>query len=91
MSPERARSAVREAMAKIETTSLQVFGPSGPFELQIDFINTAVTDMCALAPGTERTGPRTTCFKSPDFREIYRCLLTWMSLGRQAARAYQID
>ncbi len=78
-------------MAQIETSSLQVFRPSSPFELQIDFINTAVTDMCALSPGTERTGPRTTSFQSEDFRVIYRCLLTWMSLGRHAAPAYQID
>ncbi len=91
MSPERARAAVREAMAGIDTASLQIFSPPGPYELQIDFINTAVTDLCAIAPGTDRTGPRTTSFQSQDFRLIYRCLLTWMSLGRHAAPAYQID
>jgi D-amino peptidase len=91
MSPERARAAVREAMAGVDTASLQIFSPPGPYELQIDFINTAVTDLCAIAPGTDRTGPRTTSFQSQDFRLIYRCLLTWMSLGRHAAPAYQID
>jgi D-amino peptidase len=91
MSPERARAAVRDAMAGIDTASLQIFRTPGPFELQIDFINTAVTDMCAIAPGTDRTGPRTTSYRCEDFRLIYRCLLTWMSLGRHAAPAYQID
>ena len=91
MSPERARAAVRDAMSHIESGSLQVFRPAGPFELQIDFINTAVTDMCALSPGTERTGSRTTSFQSADFQTIYRCLLTWMNLGKQAAPVYRVD
>jgi len=91
MSPQRAQAAIKDAMSRVDVGSLQVFRPSGPFELQIDFINTAVTDMCALAPGTERTGARTTSFVDADFLLIYRCLLTWMNLGRQAAPAYQIE
>ena len=91
MSPERARAALREAMAGVDVGSLEVFRPAGPFELQTDYINTAVTDMAAFSPGTERTGPRSTSFQNADFHEVYRCLLTWMHLGRHAAPAYQVD
>ena len=41
--------------------------------------------MLALAPGTERTAPRTVGFATDDFRTVYRAVLTWMNLGRRVA------
>jgi D-aminopeptidase len=41
--------------------------------------------MLAIAPGTERTSPRSVQFQTDDIRMLYRMLLTWMNLGRRVA------
>lgn len=92
-SPARARAAIRglirEAVKGVSVA--EVFTPAGPFTLEVDVAGTAIADVCALAPGTERPAPRTLSFASEDFRTIYRALLTWMGLGRQVAPAYTFD
>jgi hypothetical protein len=30
-------------------------------------------------------------FDTPDVRELYRCLLTWMNLGQRVAPSYTIE
>jgi D-amino peptidase len=92
-SPTKARAAIRGMMRDVVKNAerLEVWKPAGPFTFELDYVNTAVTDLCALAPGTERTAPRTTRFETDDFRVLYRCLLTWMHLGRHAAPAYRVD
>ena len=59
-----------------------------PFVLEADVANTSAADLCALAPGTDRTGPRTVRFQSEDFREAFRCLLAWTYLGASEAPRY---
>jgi D-amino peptidase len=90
-SPERARAAIRgmlrEAVKQVEQAT--VWRPAGPYGLEMDFITTAVADMCSLVPFTERTGPRTTRFQSDDIPTLYRCMLTWVRMGTHVAPAYQ--
>lgn len=93
MSPAKAQEGIRGMVrdAVKNTDRLEVWKPKGPFTLELDLVNTAVTDLCALSPGTVRTGPRTVSFASDDFRILYRCLLTWMHLGRSVAPRSPVD
>lgn len=92
-SPETARAEIRDVLRDVaeHPERLELFVPSGPFALEVDVINTAVADMCALSPGTVRRAPRGVAFDTPDVRELYRCLLTWMNLGQRVAPSYTIE
>jgi D-amino peptidase len=59
-----------------------------PVVLEADLVTTGATDLCSLAPGVERVGPRTVRFSTGDFREAFRCLLAWTYLGASEAPRY---
>ena len=88
--PQVARDAIRkaagEAVAGKGDLSPYLIEP--PIMLEADIANTSATDLCALAPGAERTGPRTVRFETEDFREAFRCLLAWVYLGASEAPRY---
>ena len=88
--PQVARDAIRkaagEAVAGKGDLSPYLIEP--PIVLEADIANTSATDLCALAPGAERTGPRTVRFETEDFREAFRCLLAWVYLGASEAHRY---
>jgi D-amino peptidase len=90
MHPELARKLIRDAAADVvaNRAGLQLFRPDGPFSLEVDVANTAVADLCSLAPGVVRTGARTLRFDTPDFREAFRCLLAFTYLGMSEAPRY---
>lgn len=92
-SPTKARAAIRGLIrdAVKNAERLEVWAPGGPFTLELDLVDTAVADLCALCPGTERSGPRTVTYETDDFRMLYRCMLTLMHLGRSAAPSSKID
>jgi D-amino peptidase len=93
LSPQVAHERIRRAALESVQAhrELLVFKPTGPFKLEVDMVNTSCTELAALAPGTERTGPRTVAFEAPDVREMMRCLLAWMYLARHAAPTYSVD
>jgi D-amino peptidase len=88
-SPSRAQAAirglVRESVKGVEHGAAEVWAPAGPFVLAVDTVNTDVADAIAVAPGSERSGPRTVRFAADDVRMAYRALLTWLALGRRTA------
>lgn len=88
--PSAAREAIRKAAAETVAArgELQPYRADPPFVLEADVANTSAADLCALAPGTDRTGPRTVRFQSEDFREAFRCLLAWTHLGSSEAPRY---
>ena len=90
MHPELARKLIRETAADVvaNPNGVQPFRPDGPFTLEVDVVNTAVADLCSLAPGVARTGARTLRFDTPDFREAFRCLLAFTYLGMSEAPRY---
>ena len=92
-SPAKARAAIRGLFRDVVKNAehLELFAPDGPFTFEVDVIGTAVADMCALSPGTERVAPRTVRFETDDFRMVYRCLLTWMNLGNRVAPTYPVE
>jgi D-amino peptidase len=91
--PTKARAAIRGLVRDVVKNAerLELWRPAGPYTLEIDLVNTVVTDLCAISPGTDRTGARTVAFTTDDFRVLYRCLLTWMHLGRSVAPTTPID
>jgi D-amino peptidase len=90
MHPSKAREAIRQAAeaAVRDRASLQQFRIDPPFSLEADVANTSATELCALVPGVERTGPRTVSFRTDDFRQAYRCLVAWTYLGASEAPRY---
>jgi D-amino peptidase len=92
-SPRRAQAAirglVRESVKGVD--GAEAWRPDGPFPLEVDVVNTAVADLLEIAPGTERTEPRTLRFEADDVRILYRALLTWMNLSRRVAPTSPVE
>ena len=88
--PVAAREAIRAATAEAVAgaNELVPFAIRPPIVLEADTANTSSAELCALAPGVERAGPRTVRFATEDFREAYRCLLAWTYLGASEAPRY---
>ena len=90
MHPSAAREAIKKAAAETVAAlgELQPYRPGPPFTLEADVANTSAADLCSLAPGTDRVGPRTVRFETEDFPEAFRCLLAWTYLGSSEAPRY---
>ncbi len=89
--PQQVAQTVQDATRRLVAESIkqadraQVWKPDGPFTLEALLTTSAIGDMLAIAPGTERTSPRSVQFHTEDIRMLYRMLLTWMNLGRRVA------
>ena len=90
MSPQRAREEIERAASEVvrDAASFEPFRPDPPFLFEADTTNTVSAELCALAPGTRRTGGRTVAFETDDFAEGFRCLLAWTYLGAHEAPRY---
>jgi D-amino peptidase len=88
--PEEARDLIRKAAAEVtgDPSQFQPYRPEPPFVLEVDVLNTGIADLCSLAPGVERTGPRTLRFETDDFMQAFRCLLAFTYLGESEAPRY---
>jgi D-amino peptidase len=90
--PSAARTAIQGAAAEAVRAAgageLAPYRPDPPFVMEADVANTSAADLCALAPGTDRTGPRTVRFQTDHYREAFRCLLAWVYLGASEAPRY---
>ena len=62
--------------------------PKGPFELEIDWMNASMADLCEQIPSVERTGGRTTRYRSDDYGTCYRMLLALLTMASPAAYQY---
>jgi D-amino peptidase len=84
-SPENVREELRMVVSDAVKLSdrAEVWRPAGPYALEVDVTSTALADMLAIAPGTERPSARTLRFETEDLRVLYRAVLTWMNLGRR--------
>src|SRR6266480_4107225 len=88
--PQAARDLIRAAATDVvrDPSQFQPLHPEPPFVLEADVLNTGIADLCSLAPGVERTGPRTLRFETDDFMQAFRCLLTFTYLGESEAPRY---
>ncbi len=91
-SPQKARAAIRGIVREaVRVEHPEFFAPTGPFTLEVDTVNTAVADIAAIAPGSERPGARTLSFAANDIQTVYRALLTWMNLTRRVAPTSPVE
>jgi D-amino peptidase len=90
MHPANAREAIRAAAAEVVAgaAGFEPYRPPPPFVLEVDVLNTGIADLCSLAPGVDRIGPRTLRFESDDFMQVFRCLLAFTYLGESEAPRY---
>jgi D-amino peptidase len=65
-----------------------LYRPSGPFVLEIDWMNANMADLCAQLPEVERAGGRTVRYRTPDFQTCYRMLLALLVMAAPAAYQY---
>ena len=87
VAPEAACGMIREAMQGAVSkhlagaSGLRPFLVSSPMTVEVDFAMTVHADHAAMAPGFERTGPRTAAFRHEDYREVFRAFRTMFNLG----------
>jgi D-amino peptidase len=88
--PQEARDLIQKTSAEVvrDPSQFQPYRPEPPFVLEANVLNTGIADLCSLAPGVERTGPRTLRFETDDFMQAFRCLLAFTYLGESEAPRY---
>jgi D-amino peptidase len=83
ISPELARGKIREAAKRAveRAPSLKPYRPDAPYELEIDFVNSACADAAELVPGTTRVNGLTTRYSVPDGDTLIRVIQAWTILA----------
>lgn len=85
--PVRARELIREASKRV-VADPQRFAPYAlalPLVLELELMNTAITDAVAIIPALQRTGPRSVRYECADVDTMFRALMTIVRLGGTVA------
>lgn len=84
LSPEAARDAIREGMARAlaRLDEMRIYEPAGPLRGEVDFRLPVMADYACVLPGVDRIGPRTVGFGGEDGDMLYR---TCLAVTRLAA------
>jgi D-amino peptidase len=83
VSPSRAQMLIKEGASKA-LKNLKQFKPfkiNPPIKLDVEFINTGMTEMAELVPGTKRIDGRTVSFVSDDYLEAFKVLRVMITLA----------
>jgi D-amino peptidase len=85
LSPEQARSAIREGMqravAALRQRKPSVYAFDTPVRLELVFTSTAKADAASLLPDAQRLDARTVCYEHTDFLNVFRAFRALMLLG----------
>lgn len=83
LSPERARSAIGEAVTRAlgRLGEMQLCRGEPPLRCEIDFLQPVMADFASMPPGVERIGPRTIAFEAPNADELYRWFVSCFRLA----------
>jgi D-amino peptidase len=82
LSPAEARQALTAKAAEALRAPLPApFTPAPPFELEIDFLTTSMTEYAAVVPGARRPRPRTVAATAADTEELNRYLASFLDLA----------
>ena len=76
---ERIRDGAAEAVRRAK--SLAPFRPPAPFDLEIDFVNSACADAAELVPATRRMSGLTCAYRAPDAATLIRVIQAWTILA----------
>jgi D-amino peptidase len=77
---EEARRLIREGAQAALAQRCTPFRPEPPITLLVEFMKSSHTDIAALVPSVERTGPRSVQFTHDDYLQVYRALLVMAAL-----------
>ena len=77
----RIRAAAAAAVKKANAGAFQPFRPAPPFDLEIDFVNSACADAAELVPGTQRLGGLTAAYRAPDAPTLIQVIQAWTILA----------
>lgn len=86
VSPKTACDAIRAAAAATvaNAADLRPYRPERPLVFEMDGRSTLIAELCALVPGSRRTGARTVEFQAADVLEGFQCLQAWKYLAASA-------
>jgi len=81
--PEVAQGMIRNGIRKgiRRRREIKPFLPRSPYTLEVELREPDMADLCSRIPGTVRPASRIIRFKHKDYKEIYRALLTIMSMS----------
>ncbi len=74
---ERIRTAARDAVR----SPPRPFQPAPPFELEIDFVNSACADAAELVPATRRVSGLACAYRAPDAATLIQVIQAWTILA----------
>lgn len=75
------RTAMREVVESATLKKPLALDLGSPVRLEVDFQTTVHADLAAMAPGIERTGPRTVAYEHTDYKEVFRAFRTAFNLA----------
>lgn len=83
LSPERARSAIREAMARAlaRLGEMQLYRRPAPIRCEVDLRQPVMADYVSVLPVIERIGPRTVAFEADDGESLFRWFVSVFRLA----------
>ncbi|GAA2810787.1 M55 family metallopeptidase [Kribbella solani] len=82
LSPAEARNVLTEnAAAALRSPLPAAFAPEPPYELEIDFLTTSMTEYAAVVPGARRPRPRTVAATATSTEELNRYLASFLDLA----------
>ncbi len=86
--PEKARERIRAGMASALSAGKRPkpFLPRKPHRLEVDVFAEEMADYCMRIPCVTRRGANTVAFRSDDYLETYRALLTIITMAGAAMR-----
>jgi len=68
--------------------SRPLYRPSGPFTLEIDWMNASMADLSVQIPQVQRAGGRTVRYETGDFKTCYQMMLAMLVMATPAAYQY---
>ncbi len=83
LSPERAQSAIRDAMGRAlaRLGKMQLYRKPAPIRCEIDLRQPVMADYVSILPVIERVGPRTVAFEADDGDTLFRWFVSVFRLA----------
>lgn len=78
---DRIRAAMREVVESAAHRTPPLLQLDSPVRLEVDFQSTVHADHATMAPGIERSGPRSVAYQHRDYKEVFRAFRTAFNLA----------
>jgi D-amino peptidase len=78
---EKIREGAALAVRNVQRGLVKPFRPAPPFDLEIDFVQSACADVAELVPGTHRVSGATCSFRAPNAQVLLQVIQAWTILA----------